>query len=112
MGIWVACVISRYSTKFADAANNLVFHPGWLSKYTKSNWLIFKIKAGEVLQIPRLFCASNTHKEISDHMEELLFWSNQVLRYLNLKRVSVGLTEEEQRLLEGLQGAIEQAMRQ
>lgn len=42
-------------------------------------------------------------------MEELLFWCNQVLRYLNLKRVSIGLTEEEQRLLDGVQGAVDRA---
>jgi len=41
--------------------------------------------------------------------EELLYWSSQVLNYLNLKRLSVGLNEEEQRLLDGLQGAIKQA---
>ena len=40
-------------------------------------------------------------------MEELLLWSNQVLRYFNLKRVSVGLNEEEQRLLTGLQEAVD-----
>jgi hypothetical protein len=39
-------------------------------------------------------------------MEELLSWCDQILEYLNLKRVSVGLTEEEQRLLTGLQQAI------
>lgn len=43
-------------------------------------------------------------------MEELLFWCNQVLAYLNLKRVSVGLTEEEQRLLIGLQQAVNRAI--
>lgn len=42
-------------------------------------------------------------------MEELLYWSNQVLRYLNLKRLSIGLNEEEQRLLDGLQGAVDRA---
>jgi len=45
-------------------------------------------------------------------MEELLFWCNQVLRYLNLKRIAIGLNEEEQRLLNGLQGAVDQATRQ
>jgi len=43
-------------------------------------------------------------------MEELLVWSNQVISYLNLKRLSVGLNLEEQRLLSGLQGAINQAV--
>jgi hypothetical protein len=42
-------------------------------------------------------------------MEELLFWCNQVLEYLNLKRISVGLTAEEQRLLLGLQQAVDRA---
>ncbi len=42
-------------------------------------------------------------------MEELLFWSNEVLRFFNLKRVSVGLNEEEQRLLRGLQEAVDRA---
>jgi len=41
--------------------------------------------------------------------EELLYWSGQVLSYLNLKRLSIGLNEEERRLLDGLQGAVEQA---
>ncbi len=41
--------------------------------------------------------------------EELLYWSSQVLSYLNLKRLSIGLNEEEHRLLNGLQGAIKQA---
>ncbi len=45
-------------------------------------------------------------------MEELLFWSHQVLRYLNLKRVSIGLNEEEKRLLNGLQGSVDRATRQ
>lgn len=45
-------------------------------------------------------------------MEELLFWSHQVLRYLNLKRLSIGLNEEEKRLLDGLQGAVDRAIRQ
>ena len=40
-------------------------------------------------------------------MEELLLWCNQVLRYLNLKRLSVGLNQEEQRLFIGLQGAVD-----
>lgn len=39
-------------------------------------------------------------------MEELLFWCNEVLHYLALKRVSVGLNEQEQRLLNGLQEAV------
>lgn len=42
-------------------------------------------------------------------MEELPYWCNQVLRYLNLKRLSVGLTQEEQRLLSGLQEAVDKA---
>lgn len=42
-------------------------------------------------------------------MEMLVFWSYQVLRYLNLKRISVGLNEEEKRLLNGLEAAIDQA---
>lgn len=42
-------------------------------------------------------------------METLVFWSYQVLRYLNLKRISVGLNEEEKHLLNGLQGAVDQA---
>ncbi len=42
-------------------------------------------------------------------MEELLFWCDQVLRYLDLKRVSIGLNEEEQRLLDGLQEAVDKA---
>lgn len=45
-------------------------------------------------------------------MEDMLFWSHQVLRYLNLKRISVGLNEEEKRLLNGLQGAVDRATRQ
>ena len=45
-------------------------------------------------------------------MEELLSWSYQVLRYLNLTRISIGLNEEEQRLLDGLQGAVDRATRQ
>lgn len=43
-------------------------------------------------------------------MEELLVWSNQVISYLNLKRLSIGLNEEEQRLLNGLQKAANQAV--
>ncbi len=42
-------------------------------------------------------------------MEGLLFWCNEVLHYLNLKRVSVGLNEQEQRLLRGLQEAVDRA---
>ncbi|CAA9582792.1 hypothetical protein AVDCRST_MAG81-3299 [uncultured Synechococcales cyanobacterium] len=42
-------------------------------------------------------------------MEELLYWSNQVVRYLNLKQLSVGLNDEEQRLLSGLQTAVNRA---
>lgn len=42
-------------------------------------------------------------------MEDLLLWCNQVLRYFNLKRLSVGLNEEEQRLLTGLQEAVDRA---
>ena len=45
-------------------------------------------------------------------MEELLLWSYRVLQYLNLKRISVGLNEEEKRLLNGLQGAVDRAIRQ
>lgn len=44
-------------------------------------------------------------------MEELLYWCNETLRYLNLKRLSIGLNAEEQRLLAGLQGAVDQARR-
>lgn len=39
-------------------------------------------------------------------MEELLFWCREVIRYLELTRLSIGLTEEEQRLLNGLKAAI------
>lgn len=35
-------------------------------------------------------------------MEELLPWNYRVLWYLNLIRISIGLNEEEQRLLDGL----------
>lgn len=44
-------------------------------------------------------------------MDELLSWCNEVLRYFNLKRVSVGLNEEEQRLLTGLQQAVDRVTR-
>jgi hypothetical protein len=44
-------------------------------------------------------------------MEELLVWSNQVLRYFDLKRLSIGLNEEEQRLFRGLQEAVDRATR-
>lgn len=44
-----------------------------------------------------------------DPIEELLFWSNQVCQYLNLKRLAVGLNQEEQQLLDGLQGAVDRA---
>lgn len=45
-----------------------------------------------------------------ESQEELLYWSNQVLKYLNLKRLSIGLNDEEQRLLSGLQGAVDRAI--
>jgi len=45
-------------------------------------------------------------------LKELLYWSDQALSYLSLKRLSVGLNEEEHRLLEGLQGAADQAKRE
>jgi len=38
--------------------------------------------------------------------EKLLFWSDQVLRYLNLKHLAVGLNQEEERLLDGLREAL------
>lgn len=40
-------------------------------------------------------------------MEELLYWGHQVVQYLNLKRLSIGLNDEEQRLLNGLQEAMD-----
>lgn len=40
-------------------------------------------------------------------MEELLFWYREVIRYLELTQLSIGLTEEEQRLLNGLNAAME-----
>lgn len=40
-------------------------------------------------------------------MKELLFWSKQVLQYLDLKRLAVGLNDEEQRLFKGLQEAVD-----
>lgn len=61
---------------------------------------------------PGLFCALCNTQGNSRSMEELLLWCNQVLRYLNLKRIAIGLNEEEQRLLNGLQGAVDQATRQ
>ncbi len=42
-------------------------------------------------------------------MEDLLFWAKQVLGYLNLKRLSIGLNLEEERLLSGLRGAIDKS---
>ena len=36
-------------------------------------------------------------------MEELIHWNQQVLRYLNLQRLAIGLNETEQYLLDGLQ---------
>ena len=40
-------------------------------------------------------------------MIELIFWNQQILKYFNLKRIAIGLNEEEQRLLDGLQKALE-----
>ena len=57
----------------------------------------------------QLFCLLSHTQEDIKVMEELLFWANEVLRYFNLKRVSVGLNEEEQRLLTGLQEAVDRA---
>lgn len=54
------------------------------------------------------FVRPHTQKDIKV-MEELMLWCNEVLRYFNLKRVSVGLNEEEQRLLTGLQEAVDRA---
>ncbi len=54
------------------------------------------------------FVRSHTQGDIRA-MEELLVWSNQVLRYFDLKRLSVGLNEEEQRLFRGLQEAVDRA---
>lgn len=56
------------------------------------------------------FVRSHTQGDIKV-MEELLSWCNEVLRYFNLKRVSVGLNEEEQRLLTGLQEAVDRVTR-
>lgn len=42
-------------------------------------------------------------------MENLLFWNKQVSGYLNLKHLSVGLTAEERRLLNGLRGTIDKS---
>ena len=40
-------------------------------------------------------------------MIELIFWNRQILKYYNLKRIAIGLNEEEQRLLYGVQKALE-----
>lgn len=40
-------------------------------------------------------------------MEDLMFWSKQVSGYLNLKRLSIGLNDEEERLLNGLLSAVD-----
>ena len=40
-------------------------------------------------------------------MEDLIFWNYQVLQYLYLKRLAIGLNEEEQRLADGLQKAVD-----
>lgn len=39
--------------------------------------------------------------------EDLRFWRDQVLRYFRLKRLSIGLNEAEQHLLDGLQGTVD-----
>lgn len=43
-------------------------------------------------------------------MVEQVFWSKQILQYFTLKRLSIGLTEEEQRLFNGLQAAVDRAI--
>ena len=40
-------------------------------------------------------------------MIELIFWNQQILKYFNLKRIAIGLNKEEQRLLDGLQKALD-----
>jgi len=40
-------------------------------------------------------------------VEELLFWNKQVLQYLALKRLSISLNDEEQRLLTGTKAAVD-----
>ena len=42
-----------------------------------------------------------------DPMENLLYWCGRVVQYFTIKRVSIGLTETEHQLLEGLQEAVD-----
>ncbi len=40
-------------------------------------------------------------------MIELIFWNQQILKYLNLKRIAIGLNTEEQRLLDGVRKVLD-----
>lgn len=75
-----------------------------------NHYVIFITSIDNSAKTASFFVRSHTQRDIKV-MEELLLWCNEVLRYFNLKRVSVGLNEEEQRLLTGLQEAVDRVTR-